>query len=75
MGGLGIMQHWVRAGWAQPDHTHMTGEGYRALADALLADILSAYDRYRVAHGLNTGAATPHPVQLGQEPASTTQTH
>ena len=52
MGGFGSMQRWVLAGWAQPDHTHFTGEGYRTLADALLADLLSGYDAYRVAHGL-----------------------
>ena len=52
MGGFGSMQRWVYAGWAQPDHTHLTGEGYRALADALLADLLSGYDSYRKAHNL-----------------------
>ncbi len=52
MGGFGIMQRWVLAGWAQPDHTHLTGEGYRTLADALLADLLAGYDAYRTAHGL-----------------------
>ena len=60
MGGLGSMQRWVYAGWAQHDHTHLTGEGYRALADALMADLLSGYDSYRRAHGLprldNSGA-------------------
>ena len=52
MGGFGAMQRWVYAGWAQPDHTHLTGEGYRALADSLMADLLSSYDSYRKAHGL-----------------------
>ena len=75
MGGLGIMQQWVRAGWAQPDHTHMTGEGYRALADALLADLLSAYDQYRKTHGLPPGATTPRAVHLGQEPGAIPQAH
>ena len=52
---------WVYAGWAQPDHTHLTGEGYRALADALLADLLSSYDSYRKAHGLSlTDTTTTH---------------
>lgn len=54
MGGFGSMGRWVLAGWAQPDHTHLTGEGYRTLADALLADLLSGYDAYRAAHGLPT---------------------
>jgi len=47
MGGLGAMQQWVYAGWAQPDHTHFTGEGYRALADALLADLVTGYHAYK----------------------------
>jgi lysophospholipase L1-like esterase len=48
MGGLGAMQEFVYAGWAQPDHTHFTGEGYRALADALVADLMSGYQAYKV---------------------------
>jgi lysophospholipase L1-like esterase len=48
MGGLGAMQEFVYAGWAQPDHTHFTGEGYRALADALLADLMTGYQAYKV---------------------------
>jgi hypothetical protein len=47
MGGLGAMQQWVYAGWAQPDHTHFTGEGYRALADALIADLMTGYQAYK----------------------------
>jgi lysophospholipase L1-like esterase len=47
MGGLGSMQDWVYAGWAQPDHTHFTGEGYRALADTLMADLMSDYRSYK----------------------------
>ena len=47
MGGLGAMQEWVYAGWAQPDHTHFTGEGYRALADALMADLMTGYQAYK----------------------------
>jgi hypothetical protein len=30
--------------WAQPDHTHFTGEGYNELASALFSDILQQYD-------------------------------
>ncbi len=52
MGGFGAMQRWVYAGWAQHDHTHLNGEGYRVLADALMADLLSGYDSYRAARGL-----------------------
>ncbi len=47
MGGLGSMQEWVYAGWAQPDHTHFTGEGYRELADALIADLMTDYRAYK----------------------------
>jgi len=47
MGGLGAMQQWVYAGWAQPDHTHFTGDGYRALADALMADLMTGYQSYK----------------------------
>jgi hypothetical protein len=47
MGGLGAMQQWVYAGWAQPDHTHFTGDGYRALADALMADLMTGFQAYK----------------------------
>jgi lysophospholipase L1-like esterase len=47
MGGLGSMQQWFYAGWAQPDHTHFTGEGYRELADALMADLMTDYGAYK----------------------------
>jgi lysophospholipase L1-like esterase len=50
MGGFGAMQEWVYAGWAQPDHTHFTGEGYRALADALMADLVTGYQAYKQHH-------------------------
>lgn len=57
MGGYGSMQQWVSAGWAQPDHTHLTGEGYRALADALMADLMAGYQAYKQRHALNTETA------------------
>jgi hypothetical protein len=47
MGGFGAMQVWVAAGWAQPDRTHLTGTGYRSLADALYADLMQAYNLYQ----------------------------
>jgi lysophospholipase L1-like esterase len=47
MGGEGSMQQWAYAGWAQPDHTHFTGDGYRALADALISDLMASYQAYR----------------------------
>ena len=63
MGGLGAMQQWVGIGWAQADHTHFTGEGYRALADALIADLISGYQAYKqrnpiAAQGATDGAAS-----------------
>ncbi|MGH9595940.1 MAG: SGNH/GDSL hydrolase family protein [Edaphobacter sp.] len=44
MGGLGSMRDWVSVSWAQPDHTHFTGEGYTELASALFSDITQQYD-------------------------------
>jgi lysophospholipase L1-like esterase len=46
MGGLGSMRDWVSISWAQPDHTHFTGEGYTELASALFSDIVQQYDSY-----------------------------
>ncbi len=48
MGGLGSMRDWVSISWAQPDHTHFTGEGYTELASALFSDIVQQYDNYPV---------------------------
>ncbi len=45
-GGFGSVNRWVATGYAQPDHTHLTGTGYRALADSLTADLLSAYSAF-----------------------------
>jgi lysophospholipase L1-like esterase len=47
MGGLGSMRDWVSISWAQPDHTHFTGEGYTELASALFSDIVQQYDSYQ----------------------------
>ncbi len=44
MGGVGSMPQWVAAGLAQPDRTHLTGTGYRELADAFCADLIRAYN-------------------------------
>ena len=68
------MQQWVRAGWAQRDHTHLTGEGYRALADALLSDVLSGYDGYRKQHGLPSSTGVADAVQHNQIAPSTSPT-
>jgi lysophospholipase L1-like esterase len=43
MGGFGAMRDWTAIGWAQPDHTHLTGEGYRQMAAALYSDIVQQY--------------------------------
>ena len=48
MGGLGSMRDWVSISWAQPDHTHFTGEGYTELASALFSDIVQQYDSYQL---------------------------
>jgi len=70
MGGFGSMQQWVNAGWAQPDHTHFTGEGYRQLSGALIADLIAGYHTYNKGNitsqqitkqGANDGAASPNP--------------
>jgi hypothetical protein len=47
MGGFGSMHDWVSISWAQPDHTHFTGEGYNELAGALFSDIVQQYDSYQ----------------------------
>ena len=44
MGGPGSMPQWVAADLAQPDRTHLTGTGYRELADALYTDLIHAYN-------------------------------
>jgi len=57
MGGPGSMQEWVYAGWAQPDHTHFTGDGYRALADALVADLMTGFQSYKTRHASDAETA------------------
>jgi lysophospholipase L1-like esterase len=59
MGGLGSMQEWVYAGLAQPDHTHLTGEGYRAMADALVADLMAGYRAFKDQNGTITAKTVP----------------
>lgn len=51
MGDTGIMHEWVLAGLAQPDHVHLTGAGYRLIAQALYADVIAQYDVFRKAQG------------------------
>jgi len=64
MGGFGAMQQWVYAGWAQPDHTHFTGPGYRALADALMADLMTGYEAYKE-HNPAGAATTARGPKIG----------
>ena len=54
MGGEGAMLQWAYAGWAQPDHTHFTGDGYHALADALMSDLMASYQTYKEHNSPNT---------------------
>lgn len=58
MGGPGAMQHWAAAGLAQADHTHLTGTGYRDLAQALYLDLMGAYKQYQQAHGSSETTST-----------------
>ncbi|HTW81490.1 MAG TPA: GDSL-type esterase/lipase family protein [Terracidiphilus sp.] len=57
MGGEGSMQQWAYAGWAQPDHTHFTGDGYRALADALMSDLMTEYKAWEEHNSSGTETA------------------
>jgi len=57
MGGTGAMVQWVYAGWAQPDHTHFTGDGYHALADAFMADLMAGFQSYKERHSPETETA------------------
>jgi lysophospholipase L1-like esterase len=65
MGGPGAMLRWASSGLAQPDRTHLTGTGYRVLADALYADLMSAYKTYQQAASPSSqeGAAPNRPTQ------------
>jgi lysophospholipase L1-like esterase len=46
-GGPGSAIRWVSAGYGQPDRTHLTGTGYRALAQAFYLDLLAAYKKFQ----------------------------
>jgi lysophospholipase L1-like esterase len=63
MGGFGSMQDWVYAGWAQPDHTHFTGDGYHALADALMADLMTGFSEYKLQHSSSNLTAVQGELQ------------
>jgi lysophospholipase L1-like esterase len=57
MGGPGTMQRWVPDGLAQGDHTHLTGTGYRVLANALYRDLMTAYNNYLATAAVANGTA------------------
>ncbi len=61
MGGPGAMLRWVSAGLAQPDRTHLTGAGYRALADALSRDLIAAYQTWQQSPPIAAGSASSSP--------------
>jgi lysophospholipase L1-like esterase len=66
MGGAGAMHRWVTAGYAAPDHAHLTAAGYQLLGDVIYRDILSEYARFvkireRVADQSSNGQASHHP--------------
>jgi lysophospholipase L1-like esterase len=70
MGGPGAMQEWVYAGWAQPDHTHFTGDGYRALADAFMADLMAGFESYKDRHTPETETAVQESKQEAKQGAT-----
>jgi lysophospholipase L1-like esterase len=50
MGGTGAMHRWAVAGLAQTDHVHLTGVGYRLIAEALYSDVLMQFEAFLRAH-------------------------
>jgi lysophospholipase L1-like esterase len=59
MGGPGTMQRWAVNGLAQGDRTHLTGTGYRVLANALYRDLMTAYNSYLLTVGKSAPAGSP----------------
>ena len=47
MGGFGSIRDWAAAGLAQRDFVHFSPAGYRQLADALFADLMTYYETYK----------------------------
>jgi lysophospholipase L1-like esterase len=56
MGGFGAMREWTAAGWAQPDHTHFTTDGYNELAATFFSDIFRQYQTYTGATDTTAGS-------------------
>jgi lysophospholipase L1-like esterase len=46
MGGPGSVRQWVQAGLGQGDYTHLTGAGYRMVADVLFEELMEQYNRF-----------------------------
>jgi len=46
MGGEGAMRDWVLAGWAQPDHVHLSAAGYYRIGAALFEDLMSCFSQF-----------------------------
>jgi lysophospholipase L1-like esterase len=63
MGGPGAMLRWAAAGYAQPDRTHLTGTGYRALAQALYLDLVDAYKNFQQTEHISAPSNARH-IQL-----------
>jgi lysophospholipase L1-like esterase len=59
MGGPGAMTRWTEEGLAQGDHTHLTGAGYRLLADALYRDLMAVYNTFLQAPPSNSRMTLP----------------
>lgn len=49
MGGPGSMELWRREKLGNRDHVHLTTEGYHRLAEAMVGDLLNAYDGWKAA--------------------------
>jgi len=46
MGGEGAIRDWVLAGWAQPDHVHLSAAGYHKIGAALFEDLMSCFGQF-----------------------------
>jgi lysophospholipase L1-like esterase len=77
MGGAGSMNAWVRQGLAQPDHVHLTTQGYTRLADKFFTDVIKLWrntyptstscgkPQSQTAPALNTPLRLSCPVAVG----------
>ncbi len=51
MGGLGSVNHWLKAGMSAHDKVHLTGKGYRLQGDLLYDALIQDYLYYRLRRG------------------------